>query len=522
MLLIGRLDEAEQVLARLDPAPFPPASRAGHELVVAGIAMRRLRAKTARAALARAELAARHAAIPALTAEIESATLVLNTPAARLIAGGEERLLLLDDVEALLASPALIVDACRLVVREGAKRDRARHAPGAVRARARAGASLASATCREPRCSRRRSAPGTPTSRIARGCGSKSDGFAARFRTLADVSATARGFALVPRRAREVVVLARTVDEEHAALLALLSDGKSWSSSALALALGTSQRTVQRALDELAAAGQGAVVRSRAGAALDDAAGAGFPDKLVTPGAAAGRLVTNRLGPRTLRMESMKRSTAEIVREYGPFPGVDEVQWGHLRWSERLVCVRRPAERRSTRQAARCCARSMSPRMRERPSTAVTCFRSPENRIQKIDPQTGRVVATIPAPGGGGNSGLAWAEGALWVGQYRERKIHQIDPETGAVLRTIESNRFVTGVTWVDGELWHGTWEGDESELRQIDPQTGEVIERLEMPPDAIVSGLESDGADQFFCGGGNSGKLRAVRRPRSAAASRR
>ena len=125
------------------------------------------------------------------------------------------------------------------------------------------------------------------------------------------------------------------------------------------------------------------------------------------------------------------------------------------------------------------------------------------------------MLATIPAPGGGGNSGLAWAEGTLWVGQHQERKIHQVDPETGAILRTIESNRFVTGVTWADGELWHGTWERDESELRRVDPQTGDVLETLEMPPGANVSGLEADGGDRFFCGGGNTGKVRAVRRPR-------
>jgi glutamine cyclotransferase len=143
-----------------------------------------------------------------------------------------------------------------------------------------------------------------------------------------------------------------------------------------------------------------------------------------------------------------------------------------------------------------------------------------EERIQKIDSKTGRVVATIPAPGGGGDSGLAWAEGTLWVGQYRERKIHQVDPQTGAILRTIESKRFVTGVTWVDGELWHGTWEGDDSDVRHVDPQTGEVLERLDMPPGMHVSGLESDGGDQFFCGGGRSGKLRAVRRPRRDSAA--
>jgi glutamine cyclotransferase len=145
-------------------------------------------------------------------------------------------------------------------------------------------------------------------------------------------------------------------------------------------------------------------------------------------------------------------------------------------------------------------------------------FQLAEDRIQKIDPHTGRVLATIPSPGGGGDSGLAWAEGTLWVGHYRERKIHQIDPDTGAVLRTIESNRFVTGVTWIDGELWHGTWEGDQSELRRIDPGTGEVLEIVEMPPGVSVSGIESDGGDRFFCGGGRSGTVRTVRRPRRLA----
>jgi len=141
-------------------------------------------------------------------------------------------------------------------------------------------------------------------------------------------------------------------------------------------------------------------------------------------------------------------------------------------------------------------------------------FQIVEDRICKIDPKTGRVLATIPAPGGGGDSGLAWAEGTLWVGHYRTREIHQIDPETGAILRTIRSDRFVTVVTWADGELWHGTWEGRESDLRRIDPQTGEVLERIEMPPGTGVSGLEA-GGDRFFCGGGDSGKVRAVRRPR-------
>ena len=142
-------------------------------------------------------------------------------------------------------------------------------------------------------------------------------------------------------------------------------------------------------------------------------------------------------------------------------------------------------------------------------------FQIAEGRIRKIDPRNGEVLSSIPAPGDGGDSGLAWAEGTLWVGQYRERKIHQIDPQNGAILRTIESNRFVTGVTWIGGELWHGTWENEQSELRRIDPRTGEVLKSLDMPPGLTVSGLESDGRDQFFCGGGSSGKVRSVRRPK-------
>jgi glutamine cyclotransferase len=141
-------------------------------------------------------------------------------------------------------------------------------------------------------------------------------------------------------------------------------------------------------------------------------------------------------------------------------------------------------------------------------------FQIGEAVIRKVDPATGEVVATIPAPGGGGDSGLAWAEGSLWVGQHRDHKIHQIDPETGRILRTILSDRFVTGVSWVNGELWHGTWEDNTSEVRRIDPETGEVLGRLELPPNTIVSGMESNGGDRFFCGGGNSGKIRALRRP--------
>lgn len=213
----------------------------------------------------------------------------------------------------------------------------------------------------------------------------------------------------------------------------------------------------------------------------------------------------------------MKTSAAEIIREYGPFPGIDTVHGvshdGRQVWfaagdSLHVLDPESGAARHAIDVAADA-------------GTAFDgrhLFQIAEDRIRKIDPATGAVLATIPAPGGGKDSGMAWAEGSLWVGQYRDRRIHQIDPETGAILRTIECNRFVTGVTWVDGELWHGTWEGDESDLRRIDPASGEVLERLDMPVGAGVSGLESDGGDRFFCGGGPSGMVRAVRRPKRAA----
>jgi glutamine cyclotransferase len=210
----------------------------------------------------------------------------------------------------------------------------------------------------------------------------------------------------------------------------------------------------------------------------------------------------------------MKRSAAEIIREYGPFAGVDRVNG--VSYDGRHVWFASGDKLNALDPASGKTVRAI-----DVPAHAGTAFdgehlfQIAEDRIQKIDPSTGRVLATIPAPGGGRDSGLAWAEGTLWVGQDRQRTIHQIDPETGAILRTIQSNRFVTGVTWVDGELWHATWEGDESDVRRIDPQNGKVLERLEMPPGTGVSGLEADGADRFFCGGGSSGTVRAVRRPR-------
>jgi glutamine cyclotransferase len=210
----------------------------------------------------------------------------------------------------------------------------------------------------------------------------------------------------------------------------------------------------------------------------------------------------------------MKRSSAEIISEYGPFPGVDRVNG--VTFDGQHVWFASSDKLGSLDPAGGKVLRSIE--VAAHAGTAFDgrhLFQISENRIHKIDPESGRVLATIPAPGGGGDSGLAWAEGSLWVGQPRDRKIHQIDPETGKILRTIESNRVVTGVTWVDGELWHGTWEGDESDLRRIDSQTGEVLERIDMPPGTGVSGLESDGGDRFFCGGGSSGKVRAIRRPK-------
>jgi outer membrane protein assembly factor BamB len=212
----------------------------------------------------------------------------------------------------------------------------------------------------------------------------------------------------------------------------------------------------------------------------------------------------------------MKKSAAEIVREYGPFPGVEQV--AGVTYDGQQVWFASGDKLNALDPASGKTVRSLD--VAAHAGTAFDgkhLFQLAENRIQKIDPKTGRVLSTIPAPGNGGDSGMTWAEGTLWVGQYRDRKIHQVDPETGEILRTIESNRFVTGVTWADGDLWHGTWEGDASELRRVDPRTGEVLERLEMEPGLIVSGLESDGDERFFCGGGTSGKVRVVRRPTRA-----
>lgn len=215
----------------------------------------------------------------------------------------------------------------------------------------------------------------------------------------------------------------------------------------------------------------------------------------------------------------MNRAAAEILGEYGPFAGVEKV--GGVTFDGRHVWFASGDKLNALDPASGTLVRFIA--VAAHAGTAFDgthLFQIAEDRIQKIDPESGRVLATIPAPGGGGDSGLAWAEGTLWVGQYRERKIHQIDPQTGAILRTLESNRFVTGVTWVDGDLWHGTWEGDESELRRIDPRTGALLESLDMPSGVGLSGLEADGGDRFYCGDGKSGKVRAVRRPKRGVAA--
>ena len=205
---------------------------------------------------------------------------------------------------------------------------------------------------------------------------------------------------------------------------------------------------------------------------------------------------------------------AQILQEYGPFPDVDAIHGvtfdGHQVWAatgSNLLALD-PAQQRITRTLACTCDAGTA-------FDGTYLWQITSGQINKLDPKDGSVLATIPAPGHGNDSGLAWAEGSLWVGQYRDRKIVQINPETGAVIRTIESDRFVTGITWVDGDLWHGTWEDDDSDIRRIDPDNGAVLEQLVMPAGTGVSGLESDGAERFYCGGGASGKVRAVRRPK-------
>ncbi|WP_316230931.1 PQQ-binding-like beta-propeller repeat protein [Bradyrhizobium sp. SZCCHNR1051] len=210
----------------------------------------------------------------------------------------------------------------------------------------------------------------------------------------------------------------------------------------------------------------------------------------------------------------MTRAAAEIIREYGPFEGAERVNG--VSYDGRQVWIATGGSIKAFDPADGTVRKSLD--VTSHAGTAFDgrhLYQIAEDRIHKVDPDTGRVLATIPAPSGGGDSGLAWAEGSLWVGAYRDRKIHQIDPATGQILRSIPCTRFVTGVTWVDGELWHGTWEDDVSDIRRIDPATGEVLDQLDMPAGTGVSGMESDGGETLYCGGGGSGKVRAVRRPK-------
>jgi glutamine cyclotransferase len=210
----------------------------------------------------------------------------------------------------------------------------------------------------------------------------------------------------------------------------------------------------------------------------------------------------------------MNKPTAQLIREYGPFPGVDKV--AGVTFDGQHVWLASGGQLKALDPDSGEVVRSID--VAAHAGTAFDgthLYQLAEDRIQKIDPATGQILATIPAPGNGGDSGMAWAEGSLWVGEYRARKIHQVDPGTGEVLSSIDSNRFVTGVTWVDGELWHATWEDDASELRRVDPRSGEVLQSVDMPAGIHVSGLESDGKERFFCGGGNTARVRAVKRPR-------
>ena len=210
----------------------------------------------------------------------------------------------------------------------------------------------------------------------------------------------------------------------------------------------------------------------------------------------------------------MKNAVAEIVNEFGPFPGAERVHG--VSYDGRHIWFASGDKLNAIDPETGEPVRSID--VAAHAGTAFDgkhLYQIAEDRIQKIDPESGQVLSTIPAPGGGGDSGLAWAEGSLWVGQYRSRKIHQIDPQSGKILRTIESSRFVTGVTWVGGELWHATLENEKSDLRHVEPETGQVLEAIDMPAGALISGLESDGADRFFCGGQKTGKVRVVRKPR-------
>jgi hypothetical protein len=521
-LLLGRLHAAAAALAPLDTRGHAPALVAVAELSRAELDLRSLNTGAAQAALERAQVAAERAAVPALLAKVAETRAVLGRTAARCVVAGIEQPLRLAEVEALLGSGALVLDACRRGLRAGASAWPLARRPVLFALALALAESWPGDVEREiliERVFRTRDPDETHRARLRVEIGR----LRALVKSVARIEATPRGFVIEPLDQREVVVLLPPIAGEQAALLALLADGAAWSTSALALALQASQRTVQRALANLESQGQIRAI-GRARKTLAGAAAGRIHDDLVTPSRAAAWIeCLHRAEFRRLQRNpgmSTPASTAplqaaEIVREYGPFDGTQRVNGvshdGHQVWAatDAGLIAFDPASGEAQRRLPRAADAGTA-------FDGSYLYQIAESRIDRIDPATGAVLATIPAPGQGGDSGLTWAEGSLWIGQYRDRKIHQIDPETGAIQRTIESNRFVTGVTWVDGELWHATYEDEQSEPRRVQADTGAVLECLQMPAGLVISGLEPDGADLFYCGGGSSGKVRAVRRPQA------
>ena len=510
LLLTGRLDAAEQ-LAAFDPEPVPPAVRAAHELVVAGIAMRRVRTKIARAALARAQRAAHAAGIVALSAEVEAAAHVLAEPAARLVAHGQDRLLRLDEVEALFSTGVLVIDACRHAVRDARSSVALTRRPvlfALARALAEAwpgdvprGALIARAFRGKEADESHRARLRVEIGRLRR-----------VLRPLAGVIATDHGFALVPQHAREVVMLGRPREEQHAAVLAFLADGE------ILVDLGAGAGAWVEPAHRAAGAGrawhrrQGAIVRARACASLDGPACPGIHDDVVTPGSAPQWLERVPY-PFQHRGSDMKRSAAEILEEYGPFAGAERVNGvtydGQNVWfaaGNKLVAFEPTnGKMKRTIDVAAHAGTAFDGRH---------LFQIAEDRIQKIDPDTGRVLGSIPAPGGGGDSGLAWAEGTLWVGKAERAK------SIKSILRPGRSSAQSTPTGSSRGSLGSrassGTAPGKATKAR-----CGALIRRAEKylsnskcRPASACRGWSPTAASASSAAAGDNGTVRAVRGP--------
>ena len=504
LLLRGLLSEAERALRALDTRRAPAALSAEIQLAWLELHLRTPRAAAARAALAAAERAALRACIPAISQEVRMARAVLDAPAARLLQAGREQWLGLAQLEGeLQRGRGLLIDVRASTVSAGRVRV---HLPGRAvlfgLARVLAEAWPAEATRRELLLR---------VFQVTR----ENDSHRARLRVeiarlrrvlrpLAQIVAAGDGFRLEPRGAAEVRVLLPVHESDHARLLSLLADGEAWSSSALASALGVNQRTVQRGLLALQAAGHArATGRARA-----------------SVGSWRRRTNSRRRccsrAPCTWSKltAQMSRTPVEIEREYGPFAEDGRVHGvtfdGHDVWfasGEQLHALD-PERGELTRSLSVPCDAGTA-------FDGKYLYQLAEGRLLKIDPQTGQTESTLTAPHLQGASGMAWAEGSLWVGRFEDRKILELDPQSGKVLSEVVSDRFVTGVTFSEGELWHATQENQHSELRRVDRKTGEVLEQLELPAGVVVSGLEADGQGRFFCGGGKSGKLRVVKRPK-------